>query len=145
LRVHYDDPVLKQRIVHWLCRGMRPGVEQDAIHAAAADFDQRADAAERLADRFLVEGDVALLHVPADAPAFDKTELLLVGQRRATVAVVVDGVTVNIAASFESGLNFITLLGLGGGMPTRVSVPVQRLDDVLRKIRAALRERGGPT
>jgi hypothetical protein len=144
LRVHYDDPVLKQRIVHWLCRGMKPGVEQDAIHAAAADFDQRAVAAERLAQRFEVEGDVALLHVPADAPPFDKTELLLSGQRRATVAVVVDGITVNIAASFESGLNFITLLGLGGGMPTRVSVPVQRLDDVLRKIHAALRERIGP-
>jgi hypothetical protein len=143
LRVHYDDPVLKQRIVHWLCRGMRPGVEQDAIHAAAADFDQRAVQAERLAERYEILDDVALLHVPADAPHFDKTELLLVGQRRATVAVVVDGVTVNIAASFESGLNFITLLGLGGGMPTRVSVPVQRLDDVLRKIRAALRERGG--
>jgi hypothetical protein len=122
---------------------MRPGVEQDAIHSAAADFDQRAAGAERLAERFEVEGDVALLKVPTDAPPFDKTELLLAGQRRATVAVVVDGVTVNIAASFESGLNFITLLGLGGGMPTRVSVPVQRLDDVLRKIRGALRERGG--
>ena len=141
LRVHYDDPVLKQRIVHWLCRGMRPGVEQDAIHHAAADFDLRASEAEALAQRFVVDGDVALLHVPAHARPFDKTELLLIGQRRATVAVVVDGMTVNIAASFESGLNFVTLLGLGGGMPTRVSVPVARLDAALQKIRAALRER----
>ena len=130
--------------MHWLCRGMRAGVELDAIHAAAADFDQRAAAAGRLAEQFEIEDDIALLHVPGNAPAFDKTELLLLGQRRATVAVVVDGVTVNIAASFASGLNFVILLGLGGGMPTRVSVPVQRLDDVLRKIRGALRERIGP-
>ena len=53
----------------------------------------------------------------------------------------VDGVTVNIAASFDSGLNFVTLLGLGGGMPTRVSVPVARLDATLLKIRAELASR----
>lgn len=141
LRVHFDDPVLKQRIVHWLCRGMRPGVEHDAIVAAAADFDMRAAQAGALAERFVVTDGVALMHVPADAAPFDKTELLLLGQRIAPVAVVVDGVTVNIAAAFDSGLNFVTLLGLGGGMPTRVSVPVARLDQVLQKIRAALRER----
>ena len=141
LRVHFDDPVLKQRIVHWLCRGMRPGVEHDAIVEAASDFDMRAAKAEMLAERFVVKEGVALMHVPGDAPPFDKTELLLAGQRLAPVAVVVDGVTVNIAAGFESGLNFVTLLGLGGGMPTRVSVPVARLDMVLQKIRAALRDR----
>ena len=144
LRVHFEDPVLKQRVVHWLCRGMRPGVEHDAIVTAAADFDLRATRAEALAERFVVEGDVAVMRVPADAPAFDKTELLLAGQRRATVAVVVDGVTVNIAAGFESGLNFVTLLGLGGGMPTRVSVPVARLDATLLKIRAELASRSLP-
>ena len=141
LRVHFDDPVLKQRIVHWLCRGMRPGVEHDAIVEAASDFDMRAAKAEMLAERFVVKDGVAVMHVPGDAPPFDKTELLLAGQRIAPVAVVVDGVTVNIAAGFESGLNFVTLLGLGGGMPTRVSVPVARLDMVLQKIRAALRDR----
>jgi hypothetical protein len=142
LRVHFDDPVLKQRIVHWLCRGMRPGVEHDAIVAAAADFDMRAAQAGALAERFVVKDGVALMHVPADALPFDKTELLLLGQRIAPVAVVVDGVTVNIAAGFDSGLNFVTLLGLGGGMPTRVSVPASRLADTLEKIRGALRQRG---
>jgi hypothetical protein len=141
LRVHYDDPVLKQRIVHWLVRGMRPGVEQDAIQAAAADFDRRAQAAEALARTYVVDGDVAVLHVPKDAPPFDKTELLLLGQRLASVAVVVDQATVNIAAGFASGLNFVELLGLGGGMPTRVSVPASRLESTLAKIRAALRSR----
>jgi hypothetical protein len=141
LRVHFDDAVLKQRIVHWLCRGMRPGVEHDAIVAAAADFDLRAEEAAALAERYVVADDIALLHLPTNPRAFDKTELLLLGQKKASVAIVVDGVTVNIAASFESGLNFVTLLGLGGGMPTRVSVPVARLDGVLEKIRAALRAR----
>ena len=142
LRVHFEDAVLKQRIVHWLCRGLRPGVEHDTIVAAAADFDLRADEAAALASKYVVEDDIALLHVPGNARPFDKTDLLLLGQKLATVAIVVDGVTVNIAAGFASGLNFVTLLGLGGGMPTRVSVPLARLDGVVAKIREALRARG---
>lgn len=141
LRVHYDDAVLKQRIVHWLVGGLKPGPFQDAITTAAADFERQAAQAEALASGYVVDGGVALLHVPHGAPAFDKTELLLAGQRVAPVAAVVDGTTVNIAAGFESGLNFVTLLGLGGGMPTRVSVPASRLNDVLAKIRGALQAR----
>lgn len=141
LRVHFEDAVLKQRIVHWLCRGLRPGVEHDTIVAAAADFDLRADEAALLAKRYVVADDIALLHVPEQPRPFDKTELLLLGQKLARVAIVVDGITVNIAAGFESGLNFVTLLGLGGGMPTRVSVPLARLDGVLTKIRDVLRDR----
>jgi len=41
---------------------------------------------------------------------------------------------VSIAARFDSGLNFVTLLNLGGGMPTRVSVPRTRLAEVLRAL-----------
>lgn len=142
LRVHYEDAVLKQRIVHWLVGGMKPGVQQDAITEAAADFERQAEAARALASQYVVDDGVALLHLPASAAGFDKTELLLQGQTLAPVAIVVDGVTVNIAAGFDSGLNFVTLLGLGGGMPTRVSVPATRLEGVLAKIKAALRERG---
>jgi hypothetical protein len=141
LRVHYDDAVLKQRIVHWLVGGLKPGPFEDAIVAAAGDFERQAEQARTIARAYVVDGGIAVLTVPHGAPAFDKTELLLAGQRLAPVAAVVDGTTVNIAAGFESGLNFVTLLGLGGGMPTRVSVPASRLNDVLAKIRGALQGR----
>ena len=97
--------------------------------------------AAKLAAMFVVEDGVALMHVPSSAQNFDKTELLLLGQQMAPVAAVVDGQTINIAAGFESGLDFVALLELGGGMPTRVSVPASRLTEVLEKIRAALRSR----
>ncbi|MCA9693396.1 MAG: hypothetical protein R3A51_00955 [Nannocystaceae bacterium] len=141
LRVHYNDATLKHRIVRYLTRGLQPGLELDAIREAAADFDRQAAAARALAERFEVEGDVALVEVPPRAPAFDKTELLLIGQERATVAVVVDGHNVSIAASYESGLNFVELLELGGGMPTRVSVPRSRLTEALSRIRTQLSSR----
>ncbi|MCY1062620.1 hypothetical protein [Nannocystis sp. SCPEA4] len=142
LRAHYEDTVLLIKIVRWLVAGMPRGPEQEAIAAAAADFDAMAAEAAALARAYVVEDDVALVRVPANQRPFDKTELLLLGQERARVAVVVDGQTVNIAAGFDSGLDFVALLGLGGGMPTRVSVPASRLADTLDKIHGALRERG---
>ena len=47
---------------------------------------------------------------------------------------VVDRDNVSVAARFDSGLNFVTLFKLGGGMPTRVSVPRPRLNEVLRAL-----------
>jgi len=61
----------------------------------------------------------------------DKTQLLLAGQERERVSVVIDRDTVTVAARFDSGLNFLQLLGLSGGMPTRVSIPRSRLHEVL--------------
>ncbi|PCC67075.1 hypothetical protein SAMN02745121_07641 [Nannocystis exedens] len=142
LRAHYEDTVLLNKIVRWLVAGRPRGPEQEAIAAAAADFDAMAAEAAALARAYVVEDGVALVRVPSNPRPFDKTELLLLGQERAPVAVVVDGQTLNIAAGFDSGLDFVALLGLGGGMPTRVSVPASRLDATLDKIRAALRARG---
>ncbi len=65
---------------------------------------------------------------------YDKTQLLLIGQERATVALLLDRDTVSLAAGFESGLNFLTLLGLSGGMPTVVSVAKGRFAEVLEKL-----------
>ncbi len=79
---------------------------------------------------------------------YDKTELLLLGQQRALVAVVRDAGSLAVAADFDSGLDFVKLFGLGGGMPTRVSVPESRRDEVLAKLAqttAGLRPAGGAT
>jgi hypothetical protein len=141
LRAHYEDPVLKNQILNYLTRGLPHGLERAAITAAAADFDQMAAAARALAQGYQVEGEIAQVEVPPGAPSFDKTDLLLLGQELATVSVVIDGHNVSIAASYESGLNFVDLLGLGGGMPTRVSVPKKHLPAALVKIRGALRGR----
>ena len=44
---------------------------------------------------------------------------------------VIDSNNVAIAARFDSGRNFLTLFGLAGGMPTRVSLPLKQLPVVL--------------
>jgi hypothetical protein len=65
---------------------------------------------------------------------YDKTSLLLHGQERAAIAIVVDGDTLTFAAPFNSGINFLDLLGLSGGMPTLVSVHSERLDEALGRL-----------
>ncbi len=67
----------------------------------------------------------------------DKTQLLLLGQERERVSVVIDRDTVTVAARFDSGLNFLELLGLSGGMPTRVSIPRSRLAELLKALGVA--------
>lgn len=141
LRAHWLDQTLKHRIVKYLVTGMHPGLEADSIAEAAADFERMAVAASELAARYTVEGDVAFMEVPSGSPAFDKTELLLLGQAKATVSVVLDAGNATIAAPFQSGLNFVALLEIGGGMPTRVNIPQKRLPEALRLIRQALAAR----
>jgi hypothetical protein len=68
----------------------------------------------------------------------DKTGLLLLGQELEQVSIVVDEQNVTMAAPFDSGVNFLTLLGLEGGMPTRVSVARSRLDEVLDRLQVEL-------
>lgn len=142
LRAHWLDDTLKRRVVLYLVGGLKPGVERQAIEDAAADFRRMADAANRIAERYQVEEGIAYVELTSESPACDKTELLLLGQQRATVSVVVDAGNATIAAPFESGLDFVALLDLGGGMPTRVNIPKKRLPDAMAAIRAALAERG---
>ena len=88
-----------------------------------------------MAERYRVDGQVAYVR-PTSRTPYDKTELLLLGQRKAAVAVVHDSGSLSIAADFESGLDFVKLFELGGGMPTRVSIPESRLEEVLAKLQA---------
>ena len=54
------------------------------------------------------------------------------------MSVVHDDSSVTAAARFDSGVDLLALLGIEGGMPTRVSVPASRLDEVLRRLRGAV-------
>ncbi|MGL1102825.1 hypothetical protein ACSTLM_01270, partial [Vibrio parahaemolyticus] len=65
---------------------------------------------------------LAYIDPTASHGRYDKTLLLLLGQKRADVTLVVDRDTATFAAPFDSGINFLTLLGLSGGMPTLVSI-----------------------
>lgn len=132
LRARPRDDGLKGLIVRYLATG-DSGL-WEPIASAAEHFRMIEDEARRLAHRYRVAGDVAVVDATERGGPYDKTLLLLLGQERARIAVVHDETTVTCAARFDSGVNLLTTFGLEGGMPTRVSLPKKQLASMLERL-----------
>jgi len=137
LRARFRDDTLKRAIVKWLTEGMGAGPHKDVIDEAEAEFVVRDRGTQALARRFVRRGRVRFVDASGQTVPYDKTDLLLLGQEEGAVAAVRDSGYLTIAAAFDSGWDFIRLLGLEGGMPTRVTVPENRLDEVISIINDA--------
>jgi hypothetical protein len=144
IRARPRDAALFGIIVRHLAGGLADASLWATIDAAAAQFAPIEQASRRIAAAYRViprkgpiEGNLAFVDATADHGKYDKTLLLLLGQERAKVALLVDMDTLTLAARFDSGINFLSLLGLSGGMPTLVSVQRTRLTEVLEILRAA--------
>ncbi|HMF39313.1 MAG TPA: hypothetical protein VKQ32_01405 [Polyangia bacterium] len=136
LRARFRDETLKHRVIQYLVARTKAPVLWDEIEEAARLIDPLLDESRRLADGYRISDGVA--YVEAGGKPYDKTELLLLGQERAPVAVVRDSGSLTIAADFESGFDFVKMFDLGGGMPTRVTVPEARHAEVMSKLAAQI-------
>lgn len=123
LRARPHDKALLGIVVHHLVKGLGDPAVAGSIRAAAAELVPVERATRRAAAgyRRLPPG-VAWLDVSQVEERLDKTLLLLLGQEREPVSVVVDRSSIAVAARFDSGRNFVELFKLRGGMPTRVSL-----------------------
>jgi hypothetical protein len=147
LRARPRDTALYGLIVRHLAEGLSDASLWGAVDAAAAELGPIEELTRKIATGYalvdLEPGKAALpagVHSVAYVDAtphhgkYDRTQLLLIGQERASLAVVVDGENVSLAARYGSGVSFLDLLGLSGGMPTLVSVPRKRLAEALGKL-----------
>lgn len=134
LRARFRDNDLKRAVVRWLVDGMPAGAWKATIDEAAAEFELRDAGTAQLGRAYSIRGKVAFVDASGFGKPFDKTELLLLGQARAAVSIVRDSGFVTIAAPFGSGWDFVSLLGLEGGMPTRVTVPEAHLQRAIELI-----------
>jgi hypothetical protein len=131
IRARGRDTALLGLIVRHLAGGLA-----DAIEKATRAISRR----YRIIDLEKRDGvpeavrTIAFVDATAEHSHYDKTLLLLLGQERAGAAVILDLDTLSLAAPFNSGLSFLALLGLSGGMPTFVSIPKDRLRDALTRI-----------
>jgi hypothetical protein len=140
LRGRPNDEGLFGVIVRHLATGLADAGLWAPIDEAASAYAAQEEEARRLARDFVrlrgTPHGVAYVDVTSTRRrSYDKTLLLLLGQERERISVVVDGDSVAAAAPFDSGVDFLSLLGLSGGMPTRVSVPRGRLGDLFRALR----------
>jgi hypothetical protein len=128
---------LRSAAVQYLIHGCRAGADEQRLKDAAAAFAAKEAEALRLAHGYEVRGRVAVVEVAERAEPYDKTDLLLEGQKLASVSVVKQGPHMTVAAPFDSGWNLLDIMELGGGMPTRVSLGAGRLEELVAKINAA--------
>jgi hypothetical protein len=146
LRARPRDTALFGLVVRHLADGLADASLWEAIDRAAAELAPIEAATRRIAEGYRVVdvagGDglpaairsLAFVDATAQHGKYDKTQLLLIGQERAGIAMVVDLDTVTLAARYGSGVSFLALLGLSGGMPTLVSIPKKRLLEALEKL-----------
>ncbi len=137
LRAKPRDFLLYGTVVRHLSEGLADRTLWTDIDEAARGMEALEQRANAIAQRYQVFpvkehfASVAFVDATAEHGSYDKTHLLLKGQDRAKVAVLLDQDTLSLAAGFDSGFNFLHLLGLSGGMPTLVSVDRTRLREAL--------------
>lgn len=135
LRARPRDHGLRGLIVKYLVDGCQDTVLFRQFRETAAGLEALEQESKRLSSRYRIEGDLAICDARDREGSYDKTLLLLIGQERAPISLVHDETTVTVAARFDSGIDLVSMLGLSGGMPTRVSVAAKRLDSVIESLR----------
>ncbi len=141
LRGNPRDDALRGLMIRYLVDGADDRGMAMHFEKAAEALTAKEDESKRLATQYQVQGDVAVCDARKRRSQYEKTHLLLLGQEIAPISLVHDESTVTVAARFDSGIDLLTILGLDGGMPTRVSVAAKHLDSVLD----ALHHRNDPT
>lgn len=144
IRARPKSDELRMTIVEHLVNELRDDAGWRLIDEAGSELAPLEDRARDLAEQYEHLTD-ELVFVEATGD-YDRTHLLLLGQQRATMALVVDGETATFAAPFDSGVNFLDRFGFSGGMPTLVSIHRKALPAALVALgvdaeRAALVER----
>jgi hypothetical protein len=146
LRARPRDQALFGLIVRHLAGGLEDRSLWAAVDRAASELDAIEEITRRIASGYVVLDarptsgapasvrTVAFVDATTSHGKYDKTQLLLLGQERAAVAMLLDLDTVSLAAPFDSGVSFLEMLGLSGGMPTLVSIPKTRLQEALQKL-----------
>jgi hypothetical protein len=146
LRARPRDTALFGLVVRHLASGLGDAALWEPVDAAAAELGPIEETTRKLSTSYVIIDlesgrglpehvrTMAFLDVSPRPGRYEKTLLLLLGQERAGIAAVVDGDSVTFAARYSSGVNFLSALGLSGGMPTLVSIPRKRLRDALARL-----------
>ncbi|KYF67515.1 hypothetical protein [Sorangium cellulosum] len=132
LRARPRDQALFGLIVRHLASGLSDPSLWTPIDQAGAELATMEAETRRIALRYeRVEPGVVLVDASQRGGSYDKTLLLLIGQERAPISVVVDNDSITFAARFDSGVNFLETFKISGGMPTRISLQRAKLKEAL--------------
>ena len=141
LRARPRDQALFGMVVRHLSMGLTDRSLWEPIDAAGAELNAHEVETRRLASRYArLDPGIVIADASIRDGRYDKTLLLLIGQERAKISIVIDGDNITFAAGFESGVNFLTLFDISGGMPTRISLQRSKLEPSLLALGVAPEE-----
>lgn len=141
LRARPRDQALFGLVVRHLSMGLTDRSLWEPIDAAGAELNALEAETRRLAARYQrLDPGIVIADATVREGRYDKTLLLLIGQERARISIVIDADNVTFAAGFESGVNFLTLFDISGGMPTRISLQRSKLEPSLLALGVAPEE-----
>jgi hypothetical protein len=122
LRVRSDHDWL-EKMVRFLADGAVDASIKAEINEVGQSAAQLEKAAHDLAQQYVeIAPHTVLVDTSGYQEAYDRTLLLLLGQQQARVAVVVKGESTTFAAHYQSGIDFLKIFNISGGMPTVVSI-----------------------
>ncbi|MCK5026936.1 MAG: hypothetical protein KAS07_00805 [Candidatus Pacebacteria bacterium] len=132
-----QDDSIRVAAVKWLLEDEN---QKSLLETAAEKYAVIQKETKRLATTYEVDGNVAFVNTrKGSTKAFDLTQLLLEGQKKAAfaVAVTVDPRTSEkiITVATQSDKNLVDLFGLPSGAPFRVTLPVARLEEALKELK----------
>ena len=132
LRAHFKDPQVKSLVLKYLLSKAQDQAIRSGLEDLGSETKRLEEAAESLAKSYQMLSDtVSYIDTRSSYLKFDKTHLLLCGQKLGQIAIVRTEESITFAAPFNSGVNFLSLFQVSGGMPTVLSLPPHRLRGAL--------------
>ena len=132
LRANLKDDGIKELVLNALLTRLVDKTVLSTLKRVGQEVKILEENAEELAQSYQhLNPQVAFLDVRHTHLDYDKTHLLLCGQQQAQIAVLRTEQAITFAAPFNSGLNFLKLFQVSGGMPTVISLAPHRLRGAL--------------
>ncbi|MFN3421125.1 MAG: Cas10/Cmr2 second palm domain-containing protein [Armatimonadota bacterium] len=143
LKVNPTDDEFRHLVLRYLVSRCQDEEAKKQIEERAKVYEKVMERTNRWAERYVIDEGLAILDIRSEREQVDLTELLLKGQHLAPSKIAVvrnrnlktGEPQVTIAAPVDSSQNFLTLFGLSGGMPTRVTLPNERYWEVIAKLK----------
>jgi len=131
LAVRHDEPMLRM-VLTSLTRPAEPVAVARAVDEAAVKYAQRVERTAASVLKGERVGRAWWVDVRQAKRKIDRTQALLLAQERAEYGVFVGGDgRVSVATALDNPIDLTAVFGLGGGMRNRVTLPIDRLSEVL--------------
>ena len=139
LAIRHDEPMLRM-VLTSLIRSSEPDAVRRAIDEASQKYSDRLERTSQAVSQGEHVGIAWLVDARKSKRHIDRTQALLLAQERAQYGVFIgQDSRVSIATRMDNDIDLTKVFSMNGGMKNRVTLPLERLVEVLSFIEGAKR------